>query len=85
MRSRAKRLDEFCCEDFSKVDAVLLPATPMAAPLLHDCDPNPTNGVGPDHGAISALYTAIQRSGITRVKRASRLLRAGPADLFSTA
>jgi aspartyl-tRNA(Asn)/glutamyl-tRNA(Gln) amidotransferase subunit A len=44
MRLRAKLLDEFCREVFSKVDAVLLPATPMAAPLLRDCDPNSTSG-----------------------------------------
>jgi aspartyl-tRNA(Asn)/glutamyl-tRNA(Gln) amidotransferase subunit A len=44
VRLRAKLLDEFCREVFSKVDVVLLPATPMAAPLLRDCDPNSTFG-----------------------------------------
>jgi aspartyl-tRNA(Asn)/glutamyl-tRNA(Gln) amidotransferase subunit A len=44
VRLRAKLLDEFCREVFSKVDAVLLPATPMAAPLLRDCDPNSSSG-----------------------------------------
>jgi aspartyl-tRNA(Asn)/glutamyl-tRNA(Gln) amidotransferase subunit A len=44
VRLRAKLLEEFCREVFSKVDAVLLPATPMAAPLLRDCDPNSNYG-----------------------------------------